>query len=454
MIQKKIKKIEFLINLRNSRYITRFNRITAKWQSKLDKYQKDSKYYEFDQYSDKINNKINKAINVLEMSGGSTIDDFFTKIHDKVYWQSTYPFMLKTIQNLVKKDTLELSEDEIKLLITIVRIKIIDQDILKLITNFYTGCIRIKQWLVQKFLDSGQSEKIQVICPGDASSKIVKFLQTDDFVQSNYQFISFSLSNTESYYDNWVPSTEIVNIDINNYIQNQIKDTLNIDNLIIMDHISMGNGSNVYAILDSIMKENLSNYDKLMLIYKEVLQVIRKVQTKTFNNIIPIENFFSGSILSYLTYADIFNSRCVPPNEEYESNLQYNDGEDFNCKLFVYFARIYMNMKDEVDKLWTIPIVYTKDNIILYFKNELETLLLDPDANYNSIWDEIYNKAISGSGWQVKTGFTMNNNDAKKRPVYMKIDNQPGSEIELIDIEALVSYKTKLQDLIDSNASK
>ena len=55
-----IKEAEYLIKTKKPRYLNRFNRISEKWQSKLQKYQEDRKFSEYVEYSDKIKNHIGR----------------------------------------------------------------------------------------------------------------------------------------------------------------------------------------------------------------------------------------------------------------------------------------------------------------------------------------------------------------------------------------------------------
>lgn len=75
-----IKEIESLIKTRKPRYLNRFNRISARWQSKLQKYQEDGKLSEYVEYSDKIKNHIGRIRICIDMQRGGAADLFVNKI--------------------------------------------------------------------------------------------------------------------------------------------------------------------------------------------------------------------------------------------------------------------------------------------------------------------------------------------------------------------------------------
>ena len=65
-----IKEIESLIKTRKPRYLNRFNRISARWQSTLQKYQEDGKFSEYIEYTDKIMNHIGRIRGCVDMQRG------------------------------------------------------------------------------------------------------------------------------------------------------------------------------------------------------------------------------------------------------------------------------------------------------------------------------------------------------------------------------------------------
>ena len=68
-----IKEIESLIKIRKPRYLNRFNRISARWQSKLQKYQEEGKLSEYVEYSDKIKNHIGRIKGCIDMQRGGMV---------------------------------------------------------------------------------------------------------------------------------------------------------------------------------------------------------------------------------------------------------------------------------------------------------------------------------------------------------------------------------------------
>ena len=65
-----VEEIESLIKIKKPRYLNRFNRISARWQSKLQKYQEDGKFSEYVEYSDKIKNHIARIRKCVNMQRG------------------------------------------------------------------------------------------------------------------------------------------------------------------------------------------------------------------------------------------------------------------------------------------------------------------------------------------------------------------------------------------------
>ena len=298
---------------------------------------------------------------------------------------------LEVSKRLVASNKLDITDSEIKSLLSYVKFQRISGDTLLDIVNFNKGCMDIALWLNSVYTKSGTREKIPVVCPGDSPAKIVRFLQLSNLIDpSKFEFISFSLSGMVDYYEHYnMTGSSCYDDDICEYIYRQLSDIVNFDNLVIMDYVARG--SSVFSIIDSIlckMKDITPNVrTTLNKIYIEVkkLVVFRNINKlgktgspvpRTYH-VLNIENCLPGSI-GYIMEAERYNSRCVPSNNEYKNNLQYDQQQDFNCNLFVYTTLLYNNNAAKLVRIWdSIPNIYTSKNIVQYFNKILEVQILE-----------------------------------------------------------------------------
>ena len=67
-----VKEVQSLIQSQNPQYADKFNRIAARWQRKLAAMQKDGKFSEYVEYSDKIKNHIARIRKCVNMQRGGS----------------------------------------------------------------------------------------------------------------------------------------------------------------------------------------------------------------------------------------------------------------------------------------------------------------------------------------------------------------------------------------------
>jgi hypothetical protein len=311
-------------------------------------------------------------------------------------------------KHLVSNTKLDASDSEIKSLLSFVKVNKISGNIISDLENFNNGCIRIANWLNDIYDKSGSNEPIPVICPGDSPAKIVRFLQLSNLIDSSkFDFISFSLSGMGDFYASYnIKDSSCYDDELCSYIYDKISDITNFENLVIMDYIARG--CSVYSIIDAILGKMkpipLNIRNTLDNIYIEVqslvnykgLNKLAKLNSNSIPNSIPktrnvlnIENLLSGSI-EYIMEAEKYNSRCLPSNNEYETNLQYTEEEQFNCNLFVYISLLYNRDSAKLIDIWkSNPSKYTVANIENYFNKILTVKIVNNSGEIENINDVV-----------------------------------------------------------------
>ena len=68
-----VKEVQSLIQSQKPQYADKFNRIAARWQRKLATMQKDGKFSEYVEYSDKIKANVERIRGCVDMRGGRLI---------------------------------------------------------------------------------------------------------------------------------------------------------------------------------------------------------------------------------------------------------------------------------------------------------------------------------------------------------------------------------------------
>ena len=215
---------------------------------------------------------------------------------------------------------------------------------------FIKACVEIEKKLNKLSLNV---PILNVLCPGDSASKIVKFFQILKKCPK-CNFILFSFSRPDHY--NKTKTYE--------YLQNFIPNDF--DSIVILDSVCKGNTINmILDTMELMVKSSNSSNSSNTKSNNIVIHNIRKELDHQFKsskiNYKHILNLYDYANISYLEdilfVSEQYGIRCVPHNSTHSIGRNNEKHDIFSCNYFVYVMVLsFLHIDWYHEKYLPIPI--------------------------------------------------------------------------------------------------